>query len=74
MRRSFESTACIDVETVTVERMNAIISGCLIDGRGIFMDMLQEELKKRLIHVPFTAHDLITEIQGNLSGASIPLS
>jgi predicted secreted protein len=74
MRRSFESAACIDVGSVTVELMNSIISGCLIDGRGIFMDMLQEELKKRLIHVPFTAHDLITEIQGNLSGASIPLS
>ncbi len=74
MRRSFESAACIDVETVTVEQMNSIISEALIDGRGIFMDMLQEELGKRLIHVPFTAHDLIAEIQGIQSSAAIPLS
>jgi predicted secreted protein len=74
MRRSFESAACIDVESVTVEQMNSIISECLIDGRGIFMDMLQKELGKLLIHIPFTAHDLISEIQGNLSNAEIPLS
>jgi predicted secreted protein len=74
MRRSFESAACINVESVTVERMNSIISGCLIEGRGIFIDMLQEELGKRLIHVPFTAHDLIAEIQGIQSSAVIPLS
>lgn len=74
MRRSFESAACIDVESVTVERMNSIITEALIDGRGIFMEMLQDELGKRLIHVPFTAHDLIAEIQGIQSSAAIPLS
>jgi predicted secreted protein len=73
-RRSFESAACIDMETVTVEHMNAIISEALIDGRGIFMGMLQDELGKRFIHVPFTAHDLIAEIQGMPSGTAIPLS
>ena len=36
--------------------------------------MLQDELGKRLIHVPFTAHDLIAEIQGTQTSATIPLS
>lgn len=74
MRRSFESAACIDVETVTVERMNSIISGSLVYGRGIFMERLQDELGKLHIHVPFTAHDLIAEIQGRQSIGAIPLS
>jgi predicted secreted protein len=65
IRRSFKSAACIEVGSVTVEQMHSIITEALIDGRGIFMEMLQEELEKRRIHVPFTAHDLIAEIQGN---------
>lgn len=73
IRRSFESAACIDVGSVTVERMNSIITEALIDGRGIFMDMLQDELGKRLIQVPFLAHDLIAELQGKPSNATIPL-
>jgi|GEM_PF-5438062 len=53
--------------------MNSIITEALIDGRGIFMDMLQDELGKRLIQVPFLAHDLIAELQGKPSNATIPL-
>jgi predicted secreted protein len=64
MVKSFELTANLNVKTVTVEQMNTLIQQCLMDGRGIFTAMLQEELKKRRIVLPYQSHDLIAEING----------
>jgi len=62
--KSFELTASMDIESVTVDQMNTIIRQCIIGGRGLFTARLQEELKKRRIDVPYGAHDLIAEIDG----------
>ncbi len=69
MGKSFEMTASLDVETVTVGQMNTIIRQCLIDGRGLFTAILQNELKKRRINIPYRAYDLIAEINGNTSSS-----
>jgi predicted secreted protein len=44
--------------------MNAIIQACLMEGRGIFLELLRKEIKRRRLVVPFLAHDLIAELQG----------
>ncbi len=67
--RSFELTASMDVKSVTVEQMNAIIRQSLTQGSGLFAAALQKELKKRHMDIPYHAHDLIAEIDGETSSA-----
>ena len=47
-----------------VADINAIVQGCVIDGRGIFIELLQDELNRRHLEVPFQAHDLVAELRG----------
>ena len=72
--KSFDLTAKIQVESFTVDAMNAIVRQCLMDGKGFFTTMLQKELKKRRLNVPYVAHDLIDEIDGKTSSLGISLS
>jgi hypothetical protein len=44
--------------------MNEILQACLAEGRGIFLDLLREEIERRGLAVPLLAHDLIAELQG----------
>jgi predicted secreted protein len=66
-QRSFDLVANADIQSITVEQMNAIIRRCLADGKGMFTTMLQEELGKRHLNVPFLAHDLVAELDGKSS-------
>ena len=70
--RSFDSIANIDVGSITVEGMNAIVRRELTAGSGMFTAALSEELRKRGVDVPFLAHDLISELDGK--GTSVDLS
>jgi predicted secreted protein len=72
--KSFKMAAQIDIKSLTVEEMNRIISQCLIDGRGIYIELFQKELMKYHINIPFIAHDLMDEIHGNCSSTRIPVS
>jgi predicted secreted protein len=74
LQKSFDLTASIDVESYTVDAMNAIVRQCIMDGKGLFTAMLQEELKKRRLDVRYVAHDLIGEIDGKTFSAGILLS
>jgi predicted secreted protein len=44
--------------------VNAIVQACLVEGSGMFVEVLREELERRGLVVPFLAHDLIAELQG----------
>ena len=65
--KAVELIASLDIETITVGQMNTIIRQCMMDGEGLFTVLLQAELKKRCIDVPYRSHDLIAEINGNTS-------
>jgi predicted secreted protein len=43
--------------------MNAIVRACLVEGSGMFVELLRENLERRGVVVPFLAHDLIAELQ-----------
>lgn len=74
LQESFDLTASIKVDSLTVDTMNAIIRQCLMDGQGLFTTILQKELKKRQLDVPYVAHDLIGEIDGKVSSVVSLLS
>ena len=44
--------------------VNAIVRRNAIGGRGLFVAVLQEELIRRGLNVPFAAHDLMAELEG----------
>jgi hypothetical protein len=68
--RSFELVGRLPA-TANAGNMNAIVRACLADGSGIFFALLQKEIQRRGLSVPFLAHDLIAELEG--SPVSLPL-
>ncbi len=71
--RSFELAASMDIKSVTVEQMNTIIRQGLTGGRGLFTIALRKELARRDIDLPFGAHDLIAEMNGETSSVGATL-
>ncbi len=55
------------VETVTADSQNASLQENLLAGRGIFVDELQKEVRRKGIEIPFQAHDLMAELNGEKS-------
>jgi predicted secreted protein len=51
-------------QVATAAEVNAIVRRNAIGGRGLFVALLQEELSRRSLHVPFAAHDLMAELEG----------
>jgi hypothetical protein len=47
-----------------VADVNAIVRSNAIGGRGLFVALLEEELRRRSLTVPFAAHDLMAELEG----------
>lgn len=70
MRRSLGLVARLSA-TAGIMDMNAIVQGCLADGRGIFVELLLKEFQRRHLEVPLLAHDLIAEIQGRAISFSL---
>jgi predicted secreted protein len=56
--------------TATAADMNAIVRANVIGGRGLFVAALQDELSRRGLEIPFSAHDLIAELEGRARGAA----
>jgi hypothetical protein len=52
------------------QRSGKIVRRTAIGGRGVFVAILQEELARRSLEVPFEAHDLITELEGGRVGSA----
>lgn len=63
MQRSLELIGQLP-PTAHADDMNAIVQTCLIDGKGIFIELLQQELERHRLNVPVFSHDLIAELQG----------
>lgn len=61
--KSFDLLAGLDTESVTAEKMNDLVRECVVDGRGLFTEMLMQELGKTNIEVPYTAHSLLDEMK-----------
>jgi predicted secreted protein len=66
IRRSFELIGQLTPKA-TQEDMNAIVLACLMQGKGIFIEALHEELDSRHLSVPFLSFDLPSELRGSPS-------
>lgn len=69
VQQNLDTKRCLDLvgrlsATARAEDMNAIIQACLVKGQGMFIELLRKELQRRRLEVPFLAHDLIAELQG----------
>ena len=71
MREALELVGRLTKETATPEEVNAIISRTVIAGRGLYIELLQGELGKRGVSIPFAAHDLIAELEGKQSSVNV---
>jgi uncharacterized protein YbbK (DUF523 family) len=63
IKRSLELVGRLP-KTACGQDVNAIVQACLVDGKGIFTDLLRTEFKRRRLEVLFLAHNLIAELQG----------
>jgi len=63
IRRSLELVGQLSLKA-TRDDMNAIVLNCLMQGRGIFIEVLQDELGSRRLIVPFLPYDLPSELRG----------
>jgi uncharacterized protein YbbK (DUF523 family) len=75
-------TRCLDVAQgldglahlradATVADANAVVRAAVMPGRGLFVALLQEELGRRGLRVPFSAHDLLAELDGARSPVAV---
>jgi hypothetical protein len=71
MRESLVRIARLEAKAVTAEEVNDIVVGTATAGRGLYVELLREELDKRKVRVPFAAHDLIAELKGERSSLNM---
>lgn len=64
MRDALERTARLDQSTATAREPNRVVLETVVHERGLFTELLEEELEKRRLRIPWKAHDLIAELQG----------
>ena len=72
--RNIDALLALPAEALNVCQFNGWVSGQARSGTGLFVAALQKQLKRRRLTVPFLAHDLLEELDGqpttvNLEGA-----
>jgi len=61
-----------DVNSLTREENNQLVTESLTEGNGYFVQELQNGLRKRNLDIKFYAHSLLKEMKGEKSGLKIP--
>jgi predicted secreted protein len=67
MREALLRIARLKNASATAEEANAIVRDTATAGRGLYIELLQQELDKRRVLIPLAAHDLIGELRGERS-------
>ena len=65
--RVLDGLVHLDPDTATAADVNAIVAGAVSAGSGMYTQALQRQLRRRGLQVPFLAHDLIAELNGQPS-------
>ncbi|MFH2063939.1 MAG: hypothetical protein ABIK15_01920 [Pseudomonadota bacterium] len=72
--KSLDAIACLKPETITREKANQVVTECITDGRGLFIEAIQHQLKEMHLVIDYAAHDLEGELNGctsNMANHSI---
>lgn len=65
LRKSFDYIAGLGMDTLDREKaVKFLIEECLFEGRGFFIEALENELQKRDMKVKFYEHDFVSEYRG----------
>jgi uncharacterized protein YbbK (DUF523 family) len=64
VRRGLQLVGQLPV-TANAADMNAMVRDCQTDGSGALIELLRQAIVRRGLQVPFLAHDLIAELDGN---------
>jgi hypothetical protein len=67
MREALLRIARLKTEAATAGEVNGVVVDTATAGRGLYIELLQEELDKRKVRIPFATHDLIAELKGERS-------
>ncbi len=68
MKKSFEYYASSKISNVDRDRFNFdLYKKCSESGSGIFIDEVKKQLIKRNLRIPIYAHNLVSEMQGEIS-------
>ncbi|GAA4750933.1 2-thiouracil desulfurase family protein [Actinomycetospora chibensis] len=73
IRVALERLAEADRESLTTDRVNAILRATSVPGEGMFTEQVRRRLRARRIGVRFVAHDLQRELDGEPSSAATAL-
>ena len=64
LRGAMGAISRLEPNTISVQQQNAVVRNNVQSGRGIFVEELERELKRRGLQVPLLAHDLLDELDG----------
>jgi predicted secreted protein len=68
---ALEGVARLDRATATADAVNAVIVGAVTRGPGLYVERLQDELRRHGLVVPFAGHDLVAELEGRASAVNV---
>jgi predicted secreted protein len=71
MREALDKIGRLERDSATAREVNRIISGTVTAGQGMYIELLRQEVGKRGLNIPLTFHDLIDELEGRFSSASV---
>ena len=74
LSRALDHLCEIDPDTITVAEMTAIVRDAGAPGRGLYIEALQRQLHRRGLEVPYLAHDLLAELDGQPSTVASALA
>jgi hypothetical protein len=74
LSRALDHLCDTDPDTITVAEMTAIVRDAGTPGRGLYIQALQRQLHRRGLEVPYLAHDLVAELDGQPSAVASALA
>jgi predicted secreted protein len=64
LRGAMRTILRLEPNTISVEQQNSLVRSNAQSGRGIFVEELERDLKRRGLQIPLLAHDLFDELDG----------
>lgn len=68
---AFRGIGRLEGNATSAEDVNRLVRSSVTPGQGLYIQLLREQLAKRGLRVPLTAHDLIEELDGKSSSVDI---
>ncbi len=71
LRTVLEGVAQMDRNGATSKDMNRVVREAVMSGQGMYIELLRNELDRRQLATPMSAHDLIEELEDKPSSVNV---